>query len=123
MSFPPCPAHQWVFRARLMRVIDGDTAEFLIDTAFRTTRTERVRLLGIDTPEMRGLEREAGLAARTYAARWYAVQPKTEWPFLLATRTDPDSFGRYLAYVYAAETGECLNGVLLLAGMAKEYDQ
>ena len=39
------------YKATLVRVVDGDTYDFDIDLGFHVTVRERVRLLGIDTPE------------------------------------------------------------------------
>jgi endonuclease YncB( thermonuclease family) len=41
---------------------------------------------------------------------------------LIVTEKDPDSFGRYLAWVYAADTGACLNAAVVQAGYATEYE-
>ena len=40
------------YRARLERVVDGDTIDVLIELGFYVTLRERVRLEGIDTPEI-----------------------------------------------------------------------
>jgi endonuclease YncB( thermonuclease family) len=40
---------------------------------------------------------------------------------MIVTEQDPDSFGRYLAWIYAADTGEYLNQVLVEQGHAVEY--
>ena len=39
------------YSATLIKIVDGDTVDVLIDLGFNTTKKERVRLLGIDTPE------------------------------------------------------------------------
>ena len=41
------------YRAEVLRVVDGDTVDVLIDCGFSTFRKERVRLFGIDAPESR----------------------------------------------------------------------
>ena len=35
------------------KVVDGDTVDIIIDLGFGLTKKERVRLVGIDTPESR----------------------------------------------------------------------
>ena len=37
----------------VIKVVDGDTIDILIDLGFDLTKKERVRLAGIDTPECR----------------------------------------------------------------------
>ena len=55
----------YTYHAEVLRVVDGDTVDVLIDVGFSTFRKERVRLYGINTPETRtkDLEEKArGLA-------------------------------------------------------------
>jgi micrococcal nuclease len=69
------------------RVIDGDT---FVLFAFDTPPEERVRVLGVDTPE----RNEPGFsAASAFTADWLR-----RGPFSLTT-CDRDSFGRRLATV------------------------
>ena len=56
----------------IVRVVDGDTIDILIDLGFDLTKKERVRLAGIDTPESRtkDLEEKAmGLEAKEFLTR------------------------------------------------------
>lgn len=39
------------YRARLVRCVDGDTADLDVDLGFHLTARIRCRLLGVDTPE------------------------------------------------------------------------
>ena len=39
------------YKAKLVRVIDGDTIDCIIDLGFDVRLKERIRLKGIDTPE------------------------------------------------------------------------
>lgn len=111
----PAPAQLWVYRAKPLRVIDGDTCEMLIDCGFRNQRSERLRLLGVDTPE----RSEPGwAAAKAYAERWLAAAGEG-WSLVVETQ-QADSFGRYLALVWRAD-GRCLNADLLEAGLAVAY--
>ena len=42
------------YRAKVIKVIDGDTVDIDIDLGFGTwIKNERVRIMGIDTPESR----------------------------------------------------------------------
>ena len=55
-------------RCKVLKVIDGDTVDVDIDLGFNTwIKNERVRLMGIDTPESRtrdDREKKFGLAAK-----------------------------------------------------------
>ena len=55
------------YKAKLIRVVDGDTVDAMIDCGFSTFKKERIRLYGIDTPECRTRDKEEkarGLAAK-----------------------------------------------------------
>jgi micrococcal nuclease len=58
----------WTYRAKVVRVIDGDTVDVDIDLGFGIwQKNERVRIMGIDTPESRTrdkIEKKFGLAAK-----------------------------------------------------------
>ena len=46
------------YRAKLIKVVDGDTVDALIDCGFSTFKKERIRLYGINTPESRTRDKE-----------------------------------------------------------------
>ena len=44
----------WTYRAKVIKVVDGDTVDVDIDLGFGISqKNERVRIMGIDTPESR----------------------------------------------------------------------
>ena len=56
----------------VLKVVDGDTIDILIDLGFDLTKKERIRLSGIDTPECRTKnleEKELGLEAKNFLER------------------------------------------------------
>ena len=111
----------WAYRAQLVRVIDGDTLQIVIDQGLNTHRAERIRLLGVNTPEVKGATRPAGLAAAGYVTSWLgAVPADDEWPLILQTAKG-DAFGRWLARVWRVTDGRCLNDDLLAVGHARVF--
>ena len=58
----------WTYRCKLRKVVDGDTVDVDIDLGFGIwQKNERVRIMGIDTPESRTrdkIEKKFGLAAK-----------------------------------------------------------
>ena len=40
-----------IYRAKVIRVVDGDTVDFDVDLGFYISTRIRTRLLGVDTPE------------------------------------------------------------------------
>ena len=57
------------YSAKLVRVVDGDTADAMIDLGFNTWVKKRIRFYGVDTWESRTRdleEKKLGLAAKAY---------------------------------------------------------
>jgi micrococcal nuclease len=88
----------YIYKAELIRVVDGDTVDLIVDLGFDTSRKERFRLYGIDAPEMRT---EAGKEAKAWL--WEALQP-LETIYIqtiqLSTKAKRDKYGRFLAVLY-----------------------
>ncbi len=104
----------FTFRAKLVRVIDGDTIDVVLDQGLHNTRTERLRLLGVDCPEMRGETRVDGLAARNWLTNFFLFGAEEKWPLIIRTEKS-DAFGRYLAHVWRID-GTYLNAAIIEAG-------
>ncbi len=58
----------WTYRCKIIKIVDGDTVDVDIDLGFGIwQRNERVRIMGIDTPESRTsdkIEKKFGLASK-----------------------------------------------------------
>ena len=73
----------WTYRAKVIRVVDGDTVDVDIDLGFGIwQKNERVRIMGIDTPESRTRDKVEKQFADTEVPRpshWggYKVRPIT----------------------------------------------
>ncbi len=62
---PTEPAY--LYKATVVRVVDGDTVDVDIDLGFYTwIKKQRIRMVGIDAPEPRGEGKEAGIAATAF---------------------------------------------------------
>ena len=81
-------------QAEVVRVVDGDTFQAVIDLGFHLSLTKHVRLLGYNAPESRGAEKAWGVQA-TAALR--AMLPVGAHVFL--EPHGDDAFGRVLAVV------------------------
>ena len=58
------------YRARLVKVVDGDTVDVDIDLGFGIwMKDERVRIMGIDTPESRTRDKVEKLFGKAASAR------------------------------------------------------
>ncbi len=122
-----CISKVEVYEARVIDVVDGDTFKVIIDG-----RVERVRVLGIDCPELKPSKNDpaefggvptAILTAFAKEAKIYAEQRLLGKNVTL--EIDPaagkrDRYGRILAYVYV--DGEDFGERLLELGLARVYE-
>ncbi len=80
------------YRARVLDVIDGDTVWLDIDCGFDVWTRQKVRLRGIDTPELGTPDGQR--------AKDFAVQALSGLPVVAVTTTKPDKYDRYLADIF-----------------------
>lgn len=107
------------YAAKLVRVVDGDTVWLDVDLGFRVRATMDFRLVGINTPEVVGLTKTAGLAAKAELERLLSLGPLT----IFTVKTD--KYGRWLATIYVTTAGGShlsVNDALLAGGFAVPYD-
>ena len=103
-------------------VYDGDTIDMVIDVGFRMSSRQRIRVLGVNTPELRGDQKEEGKRFKLITAGWMVqATNKHDGPFPFIVRTEKaDSFGRYLADITRKFDGQSLTQFLLEQG-SPEY--
>ena len=104
----------------VVKVVDGDTIDIIIDLGFDLTKKERVRLAGIDTPESRTRdleEKKFGLEAKAFLER----RLKDGFGSGLKVKTEKDGkYGRMLGWVICGKTN--INEEMVYRGYAWEYD-
>ena len=98
------------YKAEIVRVLDGDTLDLAIDLGFEVTVNTRVRLFGLNTPEVTGNEKYLGLQATGFVHEW--IETHCEDNICIVETHKKGKYGRYLA-VIKDEFGECLNDELL----------
>ena len=97
----------WTYPAWVDRVIDGDTLLVTADLGFSLRSPQRLRLRGIDTPELRF---PAGVRAREFA-----IDTLSQVDFIVLSTTRTDRYGRYLADIFYLP-GEPDPGVVVADG-------
>ena len=89
------------YKAKLIKVVDGDTVDALIDCGFSTFKKERVRLYGINAPESRTRdkkEKKRGLASK---ARLKELIKEGKNEFIVETMIDKKGkYGRLLGELF-----------------------
>ena len=90
------------YKAKLVRVVDGDTVDAMIDCGFSTFRKERIRLRGINAAESRTRDKEEkkkGLAAKARLQELIEQDENNE--FMVQTSLDKKGkSGRLLGLLY-----------------------
>jgi endonuclease YncB( thermonuclease family) len=114
----------YTFGAQVLRIIDGDTLWVEIDCGFGVSIKEKLRLRGIDTPEMSGDE---GVMARLFVG-----ERLKEGSTIVLTTSRSDLYDRYVADVFFLPNEEdtavilaqglYLNRELLIAGLATRIE-
>ncbi len=103
------------YKAKIIAVYDGDTVTAQVDLGFLHFQIMKLRLFGIDTPELRGEEREEGLVVRDIV-REMVLDKEVE---IHSYKDKQGKFGRYLATIII--DGIDLNQWLVDNGHATVY--
>lgn len=92
----------FTYRSKLVKIIDGDTVDLDVDLGFNITHRIRVRLADIDTPEVRGWQKQYGLAATDAALDWF--EESEDQLYVETEKTG--KYGRWLARIYRENQGQ-----------------
>jgi micrococcal nuclease len=121
MKIPEFTFPSYVYKARLSKIVDGDTIDLYIDVGFKTYLHKRIRFLGIDTWELREEEKEAGHRAKDRLEELLnegQIYVQTEWD-------GEGKYGRVLGWIWTVneKSGErkLVNKILLDEGHGTEY--
>lgn len=95
-------------------VIDGDTVDVIIDG-----RNERIRLIGIDTPETKKRNSPIECFGPEASAFTELLLPVGTPVYIERDIVNRDDYGRILGYVYRADDGIFVNYELMRQGFAQ----
>lgn len=111
----------YLYKAFVKRVVDGDTLLLNIDLGFGVLKKQRVRLAGIDAPEIKTPEGEKSFE--------FILNELAKVDFVMIKTNQIDIYGRYIAKVFYSFTdtkkdliflqGKFLNQELLNRGLAE----
>ena len=118
----------YTYNAKVVKVVDGDTIDALVDLGFDTWKQVRIRMHGINAPESRTRnleEKKLGLAAK---ARLKEILKENKNKFILVSH-GVGKYGRCLGEIYVENTYNdnpnlpeiSVNRILINEGHAKEY--
>ena len=109
--------------AEVVKVYDGDTCTCVVDLGFKLSARIKVRLVGIDTPEIRTKdkeEKERGIEVRDW------LRERILGKKVLLHTSKKGKFGRWLGTIWELKEDEpqfenSYNKKLINEGFAKEY--
>ena len=104
----------WSVTAVPVRTIDGDTFVASLAIWPGLTAKEIIRVLGVNTPEMTGATKEAGVRAKAFTAQWLMQEG-----IVRVYVCQRDAFGRLLGTV--TRGSDNLTMLLLERGHAVPY--
>ena len=110
------------YLAMVNNVVDGDTIDVTIDLGFGISQKQRVRLFGMNTPELHSqnkLERQNAICAKTFLEEQVGGQVVR-----LKSAKPKDKYGRYLAEVWLTDglQAKSVNEHMIQVGLAKPWD-
>jgi len=110
------------YSAKLLRVVDGDTADAMIDLGFNTWVKKRIRFMGVDAWESRTRnleEKKKGLAAKAYVKD--LLENSDVGKFALRSY-GTGKYGRVLGELFVKGHEQSINKLLIENGHAYEYE-
>lgn len=127
MSYVYQPEH--VYRGTICQLVDGDTWDIYVDQGFGSEQRIRVRLYGINTPEIHGVKKDSDEYERgQLAMEWLRANNFGPGNDVWFHSHKPGKFGRWLAVIWPTydalgELHRSVNARLLKAELAKLYTQ
>jgi len=125
---PPSRKSCYNFRVtKIVKVLDGDTIDVLIDLGFDLFKKERVRIAGVDTPEKRTRdleEKELGIHATNWMKDKLTETIKGDEELIIRTelKGGTGKYGRLLGWLYIGDATISLNEQMITEGYAWAYD-
>ena len=102
----------------ILRVVDGDTVDVMIDLGFDTFTKQRIRLWGVDAPEVRTRDLEE--KARGQESKLWLEHKLATGQITIETKKDKKgSFGRMLGIFFVDDRN--INYQMIDEGFATEY--
>lgn len=104
---------------QLVKVVDGDTIDAVIDLGFNVFIKKRIRLYGIDAPESRTRDKQEKVRGLAAKARLKELLNEDSQIFIESFGVG--KFGRLLAKIYLGETQQDIIKLMISEGHGREY--
>lgn len=110
-------AKLYQYKAKILSVYDGDTCTALVDLGFNTFRKIKIRLAGINTPELKSKDLRERLKAKAARNRLKELVLGKD---VYIVSHGKGKYGRWLCDMYLQD-GTHVNKLLLKEGYAVKY--
>lgn len=106
---------EFSYKGKVINVVDGDTIDVLINRGFGDFTQKRIRLSGINAPEMKDVPKGE-------EAKKALIGLILDKEVVIKTKKDQtDIYGRYLGTIYLGENKLNVNDQMIKIGHAKLY--
>ena len=110
------------YKVKITRVIDGDTCDIDVDLGFGIFIKDRIRLMGLDTPESRNRNLVGKALGLTSKARLKEILKENKGGIILRTSKEgKGKFGRILGTLLIYDGKTSVNEMLIDEGHARRY--
>ena len=111
----------YTYKAKVLSVYDGDTCTVLLSLGCHVTLQQSIRLYGINTPELRGDTKLAGLEARDFLSE----QILNKDVYVQTFKDKTEKYGRLLGKIYLSDPAPgnvpTINELMISSGHAVSY--
>ena len=110
----------YCYKAKIDRVVDGDTVYAFINVGFNISIYEKIRIAKIDTPEIYGVKKDTQEYEDGMRAKDRLVELIEGKDVIVRTELDKKGkYGRYIAEIFV--DGSSVGDILLSEGLARIY--
>lgn len=106
------------YKATVARVIDGDTVDLTVDLGFKIYTAMRIRMYGINTPELHAKDPAPGQAAKAFLE---GLLPVGAVVTLDSHKDSQEKYGRFLGELFVKDGDPSVNDQMVMAGHAVRY--
>jgi micrococcal nuclease len=108
------------YKAKVDRIVDGDTMDVVIDLGFKITTNQRIRLEGINTPETYNVKKNSEEYKKGMAAKNFVLQriEANNNEAIVETSKYTGKYGRYIGTIWLTDSETSLNDELVEKGFA-----
>ena len=117
--------NSYTYAVTVLRVIDGDTVDVTVDLGMHISVYKRLRIYGLNTPELRGGTDETKALAREAKTRLIKLLENSPKVYIKSYMDATGKYGRLLADLLVEQNGsgmyESIADILIAEGLGVVY--